>query len=418
MKSARRVVAGAIATAWALTGASALAQAPAAPPAPPAEATPAAPATPPPAPPAATPTAPPATPPAATPPAAPATPAASPQSTPEAAATPAPVPLAPKEAVDALSDADIRQALDLIRSNYVNAAALSEAALNRATLHGLLERLGPGVVIAPAQPAAPVDEPFRAEILDDRVGYLRLGSLTQDRLGELEAALGNFTEKKLNALVLDLRSTPPSSDFALAAEFVKRLTPKGKMLFGVRRPNDKQEEMFTSSQDPLFSGVVVTVVNRQSAGAGEVIAAVLRAVGNSLVVGERTAGEAAEFSTLPLRGGRAVRVAVAEVKFADDLTIFPKGLEPDVLVAVDPKQEAEALAIGRERGVSTLVFETERARMNEAALVAGTNPELDEAEAAQRRGNRPRRVADPALQRAVDLVTAIGIFHQQQTEKP
>ncbi|HWL52667.1 MAG TPA: S41 family peptidase [Chthoniobacteraceae bacterium] len=338
-------------------------------------------------------------------------PKASPSPTP---ATPTPQP-SPQALVDGLSGSDIRQALDLIRAHYVNAAALSEDALNRATLQGLLERLAPGVLIESPDAAPPPDEPLRAEILDDRVGYIRLGSLSADRLAEFEATLASFTEKKIRAMVLDLRSTPPSTDFDLAADFAKRLTPKGKMLFAVRRPSEKQEQMFTSSQDPVFDGVIVSIVNRNTAGAGEVIAAILRSLHHGLVVGETTAGEAAEFSVQPLRGGKRLRVAVAEVKLPGEVSIFPEGLKPDVQVVVPPKQEVEALAVGRERGVSGLVFETERARINEAALVAGTNPELDAAEEAQRLGGNARkpRLTDPALQRAVDLVTAIVIFNQE-----
>ena len=387
----------------------ALAQTPeAAAPAPaPAPAAPTAPATPAPAAPAVSPA------PAGTPAAA-ATPAASPSPTP-AQPVAKPKPLPPAAVVDTLSDADTRQALDLIRSKYLNNAALSEDAMNRAMLQGLLERLGPGIVIEGAVVSEPAQEPLRAEILDDRVGYLRLGSLSKDRLAELDAALGNFAEKKVGAVILDLRSTPANSDFDLAADLIRKFTPKGKMLFAVRRPNAKQEQIFTSSQDPVFRGVVVTVVNRSTAGAGEVIAAVLRVVSNALVVGQTTAGEAAEFSTAPLRGGRLLRVAVGEVKLPGDLTIFPKGLKPDIAVEVSPQREAQALRQGLEHGVSGLVFETERARRNEAALVAGIDPELDEALALQKRGGEsdPRPISDPALQRAVDLVTTITIFERE-----
>jgi|GEM_PF-150112 len=352
-------------------------------------------------------------------PAATATPAASPTPTP-AGPVAKPKPLPPEAVVEALSDADTRQALDLIRANYLNAGALSEDALNRATLQGLLERLGPGIAIEGEVVSNPAEEPLRAEILDDRVGYVRLGSLSKDRLAEFEAALGNFVEKKIGAVILDLRSTPANNDFALAADLIRKFTPKGKMLFAVRRPNAKQEQIFTSSADPAFHGVVVTVVNRNTAGAGEVIAAVLRVVCNALVVGEPTAGEAAEFSTASLRGGRLLRVAVGEVKLPGELNIFPKGLKPDVTVEVSPQREAQALRLGLERGVSGLVFERERARRNEAALVAGIDPELDEALAAQKRGDErnARPVSDPALQRAVDLVTTITIFSREQAKRP
>ena len=57
--------------------------------------------------------------------------------------------------------------------------------------------------------------------------------------------------------------------------------------------------------------------------------------------------------------------------------------------------------------MSQFVFDTERPRMNEAALVANTNPEISAAPEADE-ATEPLR--DTVLQRAVDLVTAISFY--------
>ena len=352
--------------------------------------------------------------PAASPsPAAAAQPAKAPAATPTPASTPKP--LTPAQAVNAISDADAQQALELLKSNYVRSDAFHEAALNRATLQGLLERMGGGASIRSGTAETPEESPFRSEILDEHIGYVRLGSLTKGRLAEFDAALGNFNAKKVASLVLDLRATPASSDFELAAEFIKRLVPKGKMLFAIRRPSAKQERMFTSDLDPAFKGIVVTVIGRETAGAPEVIAAVLRAEGNALTVGRRTAGQAAEYAEVPLRGGKTLRVAVAEVKLPQNLAVFPDGLKPDLPVEVSTRDEQDALRQELEKGVAGLVYEIERARLNEASLVAGTDPELDADQEAQRKGKAnaddgDAPLCDSVLQRAVDLVTTLRIF--------
>ncbi|MEI8235244.1 MAG: S41 family peptidase [Verrucomicrobiota bacterium] len=341
-------------------------------------------------------------------------PAPSPTPAPTAPAKPSPTP-APRLTVDTLSDAETQQALELLRSNYVRRSAFEDAALNRATLQGLMERLGGGASLRAEAAVKETDSPFRSEILDEKIGYVRFGSLTKGHLAEFDAALGNFNAKKIPALILDLRATPPDSDFELAAEVVKRLTPKGRMLFAVHRPSVKQERMFTSDRDPLFQGVVVTLVHRETAGAPEVVAAVLRAVDNALAVGQKTSGQAAEFLNLPLPGGgKVLRVAIAEVKLPQDFPIFPDGLKPDIFVDVSAKDEQEVLKAGLEKGVGGLVYETERPRMNEAALVAGTNPEIDAEEESQHNAGTDAddqaALFDTALQRAVDLVTTIRIF--------
>ena len=59
------------------------------------------------------------------------------------------------------------------------------------------------------------------------------------------------------------------------------------------------------------------------------------------------------------------------------------------------------------------VYEAERPHLNEAALLAGTNPELDSTEArrAQRQARRP--VQDLVLQRALDLVTSLEVYRKR-----
>ncbi len=354
-----------------------------------------------------------------------AAPAATPAATP--APTPAfkPKPVAPatagpspartmRELIDSLGEADLKQLITLLKSNYVNQDALNDEEMARATAQGLLDRIAPGASISNASPAGPEEPgPFRAEILDDRIGYLRLGALSKNNIDEMDAALKNFAAKSLKSAILDLRATTAASDFEQAAEAVKRFSPKGKMLFSIKKPSAKQERIFTSNQDRLFQGLLVIVVNKDTSGAGEVLAAVLRIYARALIVGEQTAGRAVEYADLPLQSGTILRVAVAEIALPENVSVFPKGLKPDLVVAVPENVERELLKSELEKGVSQFVFETERPRMNEASLVAGTNPELDALEAAQnnKSGAKPKSFQrDVALQRAVDLITTISVY--------
>lgn len=327
-------------------------------------------------------------------------------------AKPAP-PKTLREAVDALPDADLKDFLNVLRDHYISADALTETEVLRATVQGLLDRISPGASILPASPVSPDEaSPFRSEIIDGKVGYLRLGALSADHLAELDAALQTITSRPLGSAILDLRDTPPGSDFDLAAKVCERFCPKGKVLFTVRRPNAGQERILTSKEDARFAGVLVVLVDLNTAGAGEVIAAVLRTQARAVIIGQATKGEAVEFSEVPLPSGQKLRVAVAEVALPDNLKVFPGGVKPDVIVDVPQKTTDELLHAELEKGVAPLVNETERPRLNEAALVAGTNPELDAAQAAARaKGERlPAGAKDAVLQRALDAITTISLF--------
>ena len=67
-----------------------------------------------------------------------------------------------------------------------------------------------------------------------------------------------------------------------------------------------------------------------------------------------------------------------------------------------------------EKGMIPLVVQSS-GHLNEAALISGKNPELEAMEAAQKRGRNLEKttVHDPVLQRALDLVTSLGIFQKR-----
>ncbi len=71
--------------------------------------------------------------------------------------------------------------------------------------------------------------------------------------------------------------------------------------------------------------------------------------------------------------------------------------------------------------MAPFVFETDRPHLNEAALLAGTNPEIEATQAAQRRsqnGPKPLALHDTVLQRGVDLVTSIEVYEKQTRRAP
>ena len=320
-----------------------------------------------------------------------------------------------RETIDALPEADLKEFLNIARENYLAPEKLDDTAVLRATMQGLIERFSPGLIL-PLDGAKPrLDSPFRSEVIDNRIGYIRLGTLGDGTLAELDGILKTFRASYIRSAVLDLRAVPEGSEFELAARVCERFCPKGRVLFTVRRPSAQQELIQTSKQDPAFTGVLVVLTDADTAGAGEVIAAVLRTQAKALIIGQPTRGEAVEYGELPLPSGRKLRIAVAEVALPENVRVFPGGVAPDVSVEVSADETERVLKAALDGGVAPLVAETERPRLNEAALVAGTNPELDAARARQQqqqgKSNTPV-LRDVVLQRALDAITTITLFEK------
>ena len=321
-----------------------------------------------------------------------------------------------RESVDALSDADLKDFLRLLRENYIKPDALSEAELSRATIQGMIERLAPGASLRPAVGEGQSESsPFKSEIITGNAGYLRVGSLNAENIAALDAALQDIAAKKIGAVILDLRATPAGSEFAQAAEVCKRFCPKGKVLFTVKKPTVREEQVLTSKEDPKFTKLLVVLVDSDTAGAAEIIAAVLRTHAKAMIIGQRTRGEAVEFSDIPLPSGKVLRVAVAEAALPDATPVFPGGVKPDLFVEVSQETTKNVLQQSLESGVGPLVEETEREKMNEAALVGKRNPELDAMQAAQaRKGEKQKApLRDVVLQRALDFITTIGLYEKK-----
>lgn len=339
--------------------------------------------------------------------------------TPTEPAVPSPRQLSSHEAADALNEDELRQIVDILRGNYLHPDSLSETALARAGIQGLFDRLGAGARIFSAATRVNLKpSQFRSEILNGSVGYLRLGSLTPENLAALDGIMETFAAKPPEAVVLDLRATPYSTDFELVAECCRRFVPKGRVLFSIKRPKANDEEILTSREDPRWRGLLVVLVDGDTAGAGEVIAAVLRTHLRAYVVGQQTKGEAAQFEELPLAGGKILRVAIGEVTLPDATPVFPGGLTPDLAVNVTQEKTDEVLQLAMDApGVGRLVAEKERARMNEAALIAGINPELDELQANQKlkaTGALPvKPPCDEVLQRALDFITSVRVYENR-----
>ncbi len=334
--------------------------------------------------------------------------------------TPAVEPSAPptRSLIDSMDAADLKEAIQLLKNNYIKPETLNETELSRAAFEGILTRLGRGAILlssanAPSSEPAPL---LYGEVLDGHVGYLRLGALNKANLDALDTNLQSFATKKVDAVVLDFRASGAANDFAVAAEFAKRFCPKDKLLFTLRKKTTmRQERAFTSDRDPAYQGLLVLLADNDTAGAAEAVAGVIRVYDKAVLIGQQSAGQAVEYSDLKLPSGKVLRIAVGEAVLPEGVSLFPGGLKPDVPVEMAAVEKREIFQTSREKGMTPFLTEASRPHLNEAALISGRNPELEAMEAAQRRKTAVEKggVHDSVLQRALDLVTSIEILQKK-----
>lgn len=317
------------------------------------------------------------------------------------------------ELIDELGQSSLQEAFRILRSDYIKRESLSYLELNRAAMQGLLERLDFGAMLLTraAREASDARVEFHSEKLDKTVGYVRFGKFKKEELDELDKALVRFAdEKEMKTLLLDLRSPQAMADFEIAAQILGRFRPAGELLFKIRRPHEDRPRLFTSRPAPrLWERDIIVLIDAETGNVGEIIAAVLRKTSGSLVIGENTIGMTVEYRDVPLAEDRILRYAVAEVVLPDDSSLFQKGVAPDVVTVVPPNVKQAIFKASEKESLSRFVFDKGRPRMNEAALVAGTDPELDyyvdRSYGRETPWDKPM-LRDRVLRQAVDLLTA------------
>jgi C-terminal processing protease CtpA/Prc len=182
-------------------------------------------------------------------------------------------------------------------------------------------------------------------------------------------------------------------------------------LFTLVEPKGGEAQAYTSSQDPIFTGPIAVLVSQDNAGSAEAVAGTLRDQLHALIIGQKTSGRAVEYEQYPIGDNLLLTVAVKELLIPGAPLIFPNGLSPDITVPFPKQQQDAILALTDQNGVADYILDEERPHTNEAALVAGKNPDLDAYEADHGNGkSKQQHVKDVVLQRAIDFLTTISVF--------
>lgn len=284
--------------------------------------------------------------------------------------------------IDSLDQAALQETFRLLRTNYIEREALSLEALNRAALDGLLARLDFGAEVvalgpAPSEQAAEEDAvPVVSEQLAASIAYLRPVRFTLDAMPSFESALAGMVAGPGVTLILDLRTPGPPAEFAVAARLLESFVPSGQPLFSVQKPDDPAPRHFRSAGTPRWTGKVVVLIDADCTNAAETVAAVLQHTLQAPLVGSATRGRTMQYELAPISATHGLRFASAEMRLPDGTSLFRKGLVPTLLVDAQPEAKSAVFARHAKEGVKPFITQTERPRYNEAALVAGTAPEL------------------------------------------
>ena len=315
--------------------------------------------------------------------------------------------------VDTLTQDDLQTAFRTLLKEYIQPGQLSALEINRAALDGLLDRLGLGAELIPRTPAAPSFQSSHitiSEIPAEKIAYLRPSAFSEEDLTKTDEALKKFAESACTTLILDMRSPMPDEEFSRSASFLNRFCPPNETLFKITKPGKTDPpQLFTSQPAPVhWTGETILLVDAETTGAAEITAAAIHHFHpGSLIIGQQTPGRTVQYQTLDITPDASLRFAVAEAILPDDTSLFKKGLTPKIQTLTPPEAKHQIFTTSEESGITKFVEEKEHPVLNEAALVAGTNPELPYL--LDKSAKRPSDIdktplIDTALQRTLDFL--------------
>lgn len=150
-----------------------------------------------------------------------------------------------------------------------------------------------------------------AFMIDAATGYLRLQDFGENTDQELGRALRLLNGKGMKRLVLDLRGNPGGA-LDQAIRVANRFLPRGDLIVYTRgRVQNSDQDYRATEQSDYLKLPMVTLVNRSSASASEIVAGALQDHDRSLIVGETTFGKALVQSVYRVSQGAGAAITTA-----------------------------------------------------------------------------------------------------------
>ena len=172
-------------------------------------------------------------------------------------------------------------------------------------------------------------------MLEDKVGYIRLSSFMGNSADDFEAALKKLEGQGAESLVIDVRNNPGGLLNA-AAEISGHFVPRGKVVVSTDGRYKDKNMTFESEGDGLWNKPTVILINGGSASASEILAGALQDYGLAMVVGTKSFGKGSVQTILPLSDGGALRLTTAKYLTPKGRSLHGNGIDPDVIVEEEP----------------------------------------------------------------------------------
>lgn len=195
---------------------------------------------------------------------------------------------------------------------------------------------------------------WRISDVNNSILYVQVSRFTSRTPDELKTALGEFMERNLQAIILDLRNNSGGL-LQESVDIADMFLTGGRIII---ERNNTEEKIYGATNPVEISMDVpmVVLINNNTASAAELFAAALQANQRALVIGQTSFGKGTVQQIYSLSNGASVHVTSAEWFTSDDQTIEGVGLTPDVVMI--PDENGRDVELGEAIRILNLALES------------------------------------------------------------
>ena len=181
----------------------------------------------------------------------------------------------------------------------------------------------------------------RPTILEDGIGYVKIGEFRESTSRDLSKALKVLEKKGLKALIIDVRNNPGGL-LNSAIDISSKFLSDGLTVVSTDSRTEEKRVYKSVSFDKKYLDIpLVVLVNKGSASGSEILAAALRENNRAILLGETTFGKGSVQTILPLSDGSAMRLTTSKYYTPSDESIHEKGIDPDIEVSKEVTEEVK-----------------------------------------------------------------------------
>lgn len=158
--------------------------------------------------------------------------------------------------------------------------------------------------------AVPLESISAFYMIDEEIGYIRLGSFSLQSANEFFSAAIQLKKQGMKKLIFDLRYNG-GGVLGSAVSILEAFLEKGTPIVSTKGKNSPERVIYAESKPYLGHVDVAVLINSSSASASEIVAGAIQDNDRGIILGRRSFGKGLVQQDIPLRDGSNLRLTVS-----------------------------------------------------------------------------------------------------------